>query len=58
MAVINWLKLFRNRKIVLFCDNEAVVNMISNSSSKCKNCMVLIRFIVLESLSCYARVFA
>ena len=58
VAVLNWLKLFRNRRIVLFCDNEAVVNMINNSSSKCKNCMVLIRFIVLESLSCNARVFA
>ena len=58
VAVLNWLKLFKNSKIVLFCDNEAVVHMINNSSSRCKNCMVLIRIIVLESLVCNTRVFA
>ena len=58
VAVLNWLKLFRNKKIVLFFDNMAVVNMINNSSSKCKNCMVLIRMIVLEGLVCNTRVFA
>ena len=58
VAVINWLKLFKNMKIVLFCDNQAVVNMINNASSKCKNCMVLIRMIVLEGLVCNTRVFA
>ena len=58
VGVLNWLKLWQNRKIVLSCDNEAVVNMINNSSSKCKNCMVLIRMIVLEGLVCNTRVFA
>ena len=58
VGVLNWLKLFQNKKIVLFCDSEAVVNMINNSSSKCKNCMVLMRLIVLESLNCNTRVFA
>ena len=58
VGVINWLKLFQNMKIILFCDNEAVGNMINNSSSKCKNCMVLIRMLVLESLVCNTRVFA
>ena len=32
--------------------------MINNSSAKCKNCMVLIRMIVLEGLVCNTRVFA
>ena len=58
VGVMNWLKLFKNKKIVLFCDNEAVVSMINNTTSKCKNCMVLIRMIVLESLVCNSRVFA
>ena len=56
VGVLNWLKLFKNMKIVLFCDNEAVVSMINNSSSKCKNCMVLIR--ILEGLVCNTRIFA
>ena len=57
VALLNWLKFFRNSRIVLFCDNQAVVNMINNDSSKCKNCMVLIRFIVLEGLCCNTRVY-
>ena len=58
VGVLNWLKLFKNRKIMLFCDNQAVVEMINNSSSRCKNCMILIRMIVLECLVCNTRVFA
>ena len=50
VGVLNWIKFFCNRRIVLFCDNEAVVNMINNSSSSCKNCMVLIRLLVSESI--------
>ena len=48
----------QNRKIVLFCDNIAVVHMINNSTSNCRNCMILVRIIVLESLVCNSRVFA
>ena len=51
IAVINWLHKFKNRKITIFCDNMSVVQMINNNSSKCKNCMVLIRIIVLHSLT-------
>ena len=58
VGVLNWLILFCNRRIVLFCDNEAVVHMINNSTSKCKNCMVLIRHLVLEGLYCNTRVYA
>ena len=50
VAVLNWICLFQNRRITLFCDNQAVVNMINNSASKCKRCMVLLRLIVLEGL--------
>ena len=35
---------------MIFCDNEAVINMVNNNSSTCKNCMVLIHFIVLQCL--------
>ena len=49
-AVYMWLPLFQNQSIIIFCDNESVVYMINSSSSKCKNCMVLIRLIVLKCL--------
>ena len=50
VAILNWIKLFRNKRITLFCDNEAVVHMINSSTSKCKRCMVLLRMIVLKGL--------
>ena len=50
VGVLNWIKIFKNKRIALFCDNEAVVHMINNASSKCKQCMILIRLIVLEGL--------
>ena len=58
VAVLNWLKLFPNMRIVLFCDNQAVGHMVNNCHSNCKNCMVLIRMIVLEGLIYNSRVYA
>ena len=49
-AVLLWIKNFKNSTIKLFCDNESVCRMINKSSSGCKNCMVLLRIIVLECL--------
>ena len=58
IAVKLWIQRFRNRRIYLFCDNESVVYMLNHSSSKCKNCMVLIRIITLHSMIHNVRVFA
>ena len=58
VAVINWIHKFKNRRIYLFCDNQSVVQMINNSSSRCKNCMVLIRLITLQGLLNNTRIFA
>ena len=40
----------RNAKILLHCDNKAVVQMINNGSSSCRNCMNLIRILVPDGL--------
>ena len=58
VGVLNWIHRFQNRRIILFCDNISVVYMLNRSTSSCKNCLVLIRIIVLESLRNNARVFA
>ena len=50
VAVVNWIHRYQNKRIILFCDNLAAVHMINNSSSACKNCMVLIRIITLNGL--------
>ena len=51
VAVWNWAYKFKNQRIFIFCDNMSVVHMINNNTSNCKNCMVLIRIIVLKSLT-------
>ena len=48
----------RNKRMILFCNNMSVVDMINQSSSSCPNCMVLIRRIVLLNSFHNVRVFA
>ena len=58
ISVLNWAKLHQNKRICLFVDNDSVKNMINSSTTKCKNCMVLIRVIVLECMRWNVRIFA
>ena len=51
VAVYNWIHLFANRRVTLFCDNMSAVWMLNTTSSKCKNCMVLLRLIVLQCMT-------
>ena len=57
MAVHIWQDLLKHRRIILFCDNQSVMTMINNTTSKCRNCMILIRKLVLLSLKLDTRVF-
>ena len=57
-GVLAWIHRFRNRRIILFCDNKSVVGMINITSTSCKNCMVLIRILVLKGLIENVRIFA
>ena len=50
VAIMNWIKFFKNKRILLYCDNQAVVHMINGTTSSCGQCMVLLRLIVLEGL--------
>ena len=58
VSVLLWTKIFKNKRIMLLCDNESVVCMINKQSSKCKNCMVLIHIITLECLIHNVRLYA
>ena len=49
-AILLWIHKFKNARILLHCDNDSVCKMLNKSSSGCKNCMVLLRLIVLECL--------
>ena len=50
IAILVWIKEYQNSRILLHCDNESVCRMINKSSAGCKNCMVLMRLIVMECL--------
>ena len=50
IAVKLWIYKYKNKRVYLFCDNMSVVHMINNQASKCQNCMVLLRLLVLEGL--------
>ena len=50
VSIYSWIYKYSNQKVTLFCDNMSVVHMINSNSSKCQNCMVLIRLIVLQCL--------
>ena len=41
-AVLAWISRFQNRSVTIFCDNQSVVAMVNNTTSKCINCMTLI----------------
>ena len=51
IGIINWIPKFKNNYVTIFCDNLSVVQMMNNNSSSCRNCMILIRIIVLWSLT-------
>ena len=57
-GVMKWIYRFRNRRILLFCDNKAVVGMVNKNSTGCKKSMILIRMMVLKCLKENVRVFA
>lgn len=48
----------RGRRVIIFCDNQAVVHMINKGSSGCPTCMHFIRVITLESMDKQTRFFA
>ena len=51
MVVLTWSDLLCNTRIVIFCDNQAVMHMVNNSTSRCKNCMVLLRALIEDVLA-------
>ena len=57
-SILLWAKDFQNHRICLFVDNQPVMYYINDSSASCKNCMMLVRMIVLESLRWNMRIFA
>lgn len=52
VALHIWGDQMANKKVLLRCDNEAVVHIINRQSSKCPRVMILLRRLVLQCLRC------
>ena len=57
-GIFTWEHHLKNVRIIVFCDNQAVVAMVNNLTSGCRNCMHLICLLVLNGLRFNRRVFA
>ena len=57
-AAFIWTNRIKNKRVVLFCDNQSVVSMVNSSSFSCKNCMKLLRLLTLRCMQFNTRVFA
>ena len=56
-SIILWGKLYSNKRIRLFCDNDSVVGMLNISSTGCPKCMILVRIIIEKCMEWNLRVF-
>ena len=57
VVVFCWCDSLKNRRIIFFCNNQSAVTMVNNTTSKCKNCMILLRMLVVRSLEFNMRIF-
>ena len=60
VAILTWCTVDKlaNGRVIVRCDNEAVVHMINNTSSSCAQCHKLLRILVLDGIAANRRIFA
>ena len=58
IGVLLWTQHVKNRRIIIFCDNESVISMINSTSSSCRNCLKLLRMITMHALDNNTRICA
>ena len=58
LGLFTWIKKIANSRVLVYCDNQAVVSMVNSTSSSCAYCMKLIRRLTLKCLQWNVRVFA
>ena len=49
-GILTWGRFLTDTRIIIFCDSQAVVEMVNKTTSNCKNCMHLLRLLVLDGL--------
>ena len=56
-SVLTWGHELCNLRMIIFCDNSAVMSMVNNLTSSCQNCMYLLCLLTLNNLINNRRVF-
>lgn len=51
VGVVLFAPKFKNLRVRIGCDNQAVVQMVNETTSSCKHCMILIRLLTLTALN-------
>ena len=57
MVLFVWEEKLANSRIIVNCDNKSMCRMVDNITSGCRNCMILVRRLVLHGLKYNTRVF-
>ena len=57
VGVFTWCDHLCDKRIIIFCDNQAIVHMVNNTLAKCKNCMRLIQMLVMNNLQYNRRIY-
>ena len=50
IGIIAWGHLLQNTRVIIFCDNQVIVEMVNNTTSGYKNCMHFLWLLVLNGL--------
>ena len=57
-GILTWQDKLTNMRIIVYCHNTSVKDIVNESSGKCKNTMVLVRLLVANNMKHNRRVFA
>ena len=56
VAIITWENRRKDMRTIIFCDNQAVVTMVNNTTSGCSACIKLLQILVLNNLQYNRRI--
>ena len=57
IGIFTWGHLLHDLRVVVHCDNQAVMHMVNQGVSSCRNCMYLLRMLTLKNLLWNRRIF-
>ena len=56
-GILTWGHLLQNTRIIIFCDNKSVRDMVNSFTTKCPKCLKLLRLITLDGMMNNRRIF-